>query len=185
MALPSTIHRFQLAVSDVDRGVYETLEVQIARHPSETLTYAVTRVLAYCLEWREGLAFGRGLSSVEEPTLSAPGPHGTIGLWIDVGGPSADRLHKASKQAEEVCVYTYKDVERLLEDWRSQRIHKAEAIRVVAIPAAELEPLCERVGRNNSWDVLRTEGRVYVTVGGETLELDATTTALGEPSGAA
>lgn len=170
MALPSTIHRFRLDVSDVDRGVYETVELQLARHPSETVAFALTRVLAYALELREGLAFGRGIGFPEEPALSTPDAYGGVALWIDVGAPSAERLHKASKLAGEVAVYTHKDIDRLVADLSARRIHEAERIRIVGVPAAVLDALEARLERSNAWTLLRTDGHLYVTAGAETFE---------------
>ena len=57
MAIGSTVHTFDIQLADVDRGVYETLALRVARHPSETDEYLLTRVLAYCLEYTEGIAF--------------------------------------------------------------------------------------------------------------------------------
>lgn len=170
MALPSTLHRFELDLSDVDRGVYESLEFRIAKHPSETTEYALVRVLAYALEYRPELEFGPGLSTSDEPALSVVLPTGEIDLWLDVGGPSADRLHKASKRAKDVVVYTHRDPASLRQEWDGKRIHRREDIRVVSVPRALLRELSSSFGRTNAWSVLRTEGVVYVTCGGETRE---------------
>jgi uncharacterized protein YaeQ len=72
VSLTATIHHFAIKLSDVDRGVYETLELKVARHPSEAQDHLVTRVLAYCLEMTEGLSFSRGLAEPDEPALSVP-----------------------------------------------------------------------------------------------------------------
>ena len=104
MALTSTMHRFAIELSDVDRGVYESFEVPLALHPSESVSFAVVRLLAFALEYRDQLAFGRGIGAADEPAISAPGRHGTTALWVDIGAPSADRLHKAAKRADDVAV---------------------------------------------------------------------------------
>ena len=71
MALGATIYRFLVTLSDVDRGVYESLDVRAARHPSESARYLLTRTLAYCLSYEEGIAFSKGgISSTDEPPLS-------------------------------------------------------------------------------------------------------------------
>ncbi len=163
MALASTIYRFQINISDVDRGVYEALDLRIACHPSETISYLLTRVLAYALEIREDLVLGKGLAAPEEPALSAMNEIGGIGLWIEIGQPSAAKMHKICKQADEVRIYTHKDVELVLATLREQEIHKGEAIEIVAIPSSLLEPLEDNISRKNVWDLLRTEGTVYVT----------------------
>ena len=70
MALTATIYSFEIRLSDVDRGVYESFAFKAAQHPSETDEYLVTRVLAYCLEYREGIGFSRGLAEPDEPTVA-------------------------------------------------------------------------------------------------------------------
>ncbi len=170
MALTSTMHRFAIEVSDVDRSVYETLELHIARHPSETIGFLLTRVLAYVLEHHEDLQFGRGIGDPDDPALWQRDPTGRIQRWIDIGAPSADRLHKASKRADEVLVYTHRDPEILLADWAGARIHNSDQLTLWAVPESLLTPLADALDRKNAWGVLRTEGTVYVTVGDDTFE---------------
>src|SRR3954469_10303516 len=108
MALTATMHHFQITLSDVDRSVYESLDLRVARHPSETLRYLVTRTLAYCFSYEEGIAFSKGgLSSAEEAPVFIRDPTGVLVAWIDVGAPSAERLHKAAKAAGRVAVFTH------------------------------------------------------------------------------
>lgn len=168
MALPATIHRVQLAISDVERGVYETLEQRVARHPSESAEYLVTRLLAFALEFDQDLAFGRGVSSPDEPTLAVTDPTGLVTSWIEVGAPSADKLHKVTKRAEDVAVYSHKDVPFLVAGWEQARIHRAETIRIFQVDAALVHGLVETLTRSFSWEVLRTDGTLFVTCDGET-----------------
>src|SRR5438552_923762 len=97
MALPSTLYTLEIDLSDVDRGVYESLALKVARHPSETAEYLITRLLAYCLEYTEGLSFSRGLAEPDEPALAVRDLTGAVTSWIEVGAPDAARLHRASK----------------------------------------------------------------------------------------
>ncbi len=99
MALTATIYNFDIELADTDRDVYESLALRVARHPSESEEYLVTRVLAYLLEFAEGIEFSRGVSDPDEPTIAIRDLTGTIGTWIDIGTPDAARLHKASKAA--------------------------------------------------------------------------------------
>jgi len=161
------MHGFRLDVSDVDRGVYEVVELRVARHPSESLPYLVSRVLAYALELRPGLAFGRGVSS-DEPALSADDGTGQLTLWVDIGAPSADRLHKATKLSPEVAVYSARDLNALTAALAG--IHKAGTVRIVGLPDALIQPLGAALDRRNDWTIVHTEGTVYVTVGRETFE---------------
>jgi len=109
MALNSTMYRFKIKLSDIDKGLYETLELRVPLHPSESPPFFLSRILAYCLNFQEGIELSQGISTPDEPALHIKDLTGALKLWIDVGNPSAKRLHKASKSAEKVRVYTYRD----------------------------------------------------------------------------
>lgn len=165
MALPSTMHVFRLDISDIDRHVYEAVEVRVARHPSETLRYLVTRVIAFALEYQDGLAFGRGVSTADEPAIHYTDPTGRITVWIDVGAPSPERVHKASKTGASVAIYTAKGLELLGRRLGEASIYRAESVRVVGLSAEMVERLGEAVGRRNDWGIVHTDGALYVTIG--------------------
>ncbi|MEZ4264909.1 MAG: YaeQ family protein [Myxococcota bacterium] len=170
VALTATILKFRIELSDVDRGVYETLELRVAQHPSETDAFLVTRVLAFALEsGPEGLEMGRGVSTPEDPAFWRRSLTGTVELWVDIGNPSPERLHRASKAAQAVAVYTHKDAEMLQRRVASTRVHRAEEIALFAVSAELIEPLAELLGRQNDWSVVRTGPEVYVTAGGQSI----------------
>ena len=104
MALPTTIYRVNIQLSDVDRGVYEPLQSTVARHPSETEERLVARLLAYALFFEPELAFTKGISAVDEPDLWLKGPDGRVLLWVEVGMPEADRIIKAGRHTERVAL---------------------------------------------------------------------------------
>ena len=167
MALTATVHRFDVTLSDVDRSVYESLELRVARHPSESARYLLTRTLAYCLSYEEGIAFSKGgLSSAEEPPVSVRDPTGLLLTWIDVGSPSAERLHKASKAAPRVQLYTLADLGPLRREAASRPIHRVEDIEVWRIEAALVDRLEGAIDRSTTMEIARNEGRLYVTIGG-------------------
>ena len=170
MALTATVYTFEVQLSDVDRGVYETFSVKVAQQPSETDEFMIARVLAYCLEYREGIAFSKGLAEPDEPAVSVRDLTGTMQAWVDIGAPSAARLHKAAKLAPRVVVYTHKDAGRLAEQLRGERIHRAEHIEVVALDRALIASLVEHLDRRMKLDVSVTEGHMYVSIGEETFD---------------
>lgn len=171
MALPATMHVMHIALSDVDRGVYETLELRLARHPSETVRYMLVRLLAYCLSYEDGIAFSKsGLSDPDEPPVAVRDPTGILLAWIEVGMPSADRLHKASKAARRVALFTAGDLALLRRDAASRPIYKVEDIDVWPLEVALLDQLEAHVGRTTKLELVRTDGVVYLTVGGATYE---------------
>lgn len=170
MALTATIYHFQITLSDVDRGVYEALDLRVARHPSETMRYLVTRTLAYCLSYEEGIAFSKGgLSSAEEAPVSIRDATGVLRAWIDVGSPSAERLHKASKAAERVALFTHVELPLLLREASARPIHQVERIAVYRFDAEFLDMLDRKLDKNSKFEIVRTDGQLYVTIAGETL----------------
>jgi uncharacterized protein YaeQ len=170
MALGATVHRVQIVLSDVDRGVYESLDLRLARHPSESTRYLVTRTLAYCFSYEEGIAFSKGgLSSTEEPPVSVRDATGVLVAWIDVGAPSAERLHKASKAARKVAVFTH-DEAALRREAAARAIHRVEEIEAWRIEAALLAAIEETLERTTSLEITRSDGRIYVTHDGRVFE---------------
>lgn len=169
MALSATVYRIQIELSDVDRGVYEALDLRLGRHPSETMRYLLTRVIAYCLCYEEGIAFTKGLSTSDEPAIWVRDLQGDLRVWIEVGTPSAERLHKASKASPRLVVFTYADPELLQEAARSKAIHKADRMEIYALDPAFLDALDAITDRNAKWTLVHTEGMLYVTSGAESL----------------
>lgn len=171
MSPPVTLYRFKIDISDVDRGVYESVDFRAAQHPSESPIYLVTRVLAYMLSLEEGLSFAPGgLSTPDEPALKSPAEHGGIRTWIDIGNPTARRLHKASKSAAQVKIYTYKNPALLLEEIRSENVHRAEALEIYSFAPAFLDRLVAKLERQNDWQIIRNESSLMVSIKGETTD---------------
>jgi len=169
VALGATIYHFTIRLNHVDRGVYETLELKVARHPSEAAEYLVTRVLAYCLEYTEGIAFSRGLSEPDEPPIAVRDLTGTLLTWVEIGSPDAARLHKASKAAPRVAVYTHKNAAQLVRALGNERIHRAEALELHAVEREFVADLVSRLGRRTELDLSVTDRHVYASIGGDTL----------------
>ncbi len=171
MAAGTTIHHLVINVSDVDRGVYETLDLRVARHPSETMRWLLTRTLAYALAYEEGIAFSKsGLSDVEEPPLSVRDRTGVLLAWIEIGAPSADRLHKAAKASPRVALYTTADLSNLRKEVASRKVHRIEEIEVFCLDPKLIDELEARVGRRTELALSRNDGRIYIDVDGVTLE---------------
>jgi uncharacterized protein YaeQ len=159
MALGATLYHIQIDLSDVDRGVYESLDLRVARHPSESMPYLLTRVIAYCLCYEEGIAFSKGLSTTDEPALWIRDAQGNLRTWIEVGTPSAERLHKASKAVPRVVIFTHNDPAQLpREAARGKAIHRAETIEVYALEPKFLSALEALTDRNARWVLVHTAG---------------------------
>jgi uncharacterized protein YaeQ len=139
VALSSTIYNFDIDLSDSDRSVYESLPLRVARHPSESEEYLVTRVLAYAL------------------------------AWIDIGTPDAARLHKASKLSPRVAVYTHKDVAQLLRNLHGERIHRAQEVEIHAIDRSFIALVAARLERRMAFSLSIHDRELYLSIGADTV----------------
>jgi uncharacterized protein YaeQ len=169
LAQGATIHQFEVQLSNVDRGVYEAVNLRIARHPSENEEFMCARVLAFCLEHQEGLAFSKGLAEPDQPALEVRDLTGDLQAWIEVGAPDAARLHRASKSAPRVAVYTHTDPDRYWASLAGERIHRAESLELYGLDRALVAALVARLDRRMTMELSITEGALYMTLGGELL----------------
>ena len=169
MALTSTMYVFEIQLAHVDRGVYETLQLRVPMHPSESAEYFVTRLLAYCLEYTEGVAFSRGISDPDEPSLAVRDLTGALKVWIEIGAPDAARLHKASKAAPRVVVYTHKDPAQLQRQVAGERIHKSESIELYAIERDLIDAIVARLDRRMKLELSVSDGTIYLVNNSTTL----------------
>jgi uncharacterized protein YaeQ len=174
VALTSTIYNFDIDLADSDRGCYETIALRLARHPSESEEYLLARLLAYCLEYGEGIAFSSGLSDPDEPTLSVRDLTGVVRTWIEIGSPDADRLHKASKAADRVVVYTHKDPGQLLKQWAGRRMHRADQIEVYSFDRPFISALAARLDRRMGLTVSVSDRHLFVALNDVSFESDLT-----------
>ena len=169
MALQATIHNFDIELADSDRGVYESLALRVARHPSESEEYLVARLLAYLLEYAEGIEFSRGVSEPDEPAVSVRDLTGAVTTWIDIGTPDAARLHKASKSGARVVVYTHKSPEQYLKQLTGERIHRGDEVELYAIDRALVAALVARLDRRVGFSVSINDRELYISIGADTL----------------
>ena len=165
MALTATVHRLDITLSDVDRGVYQSLELRVARHPSESARYFWQRTLAYCLCYEDGIAFSKGgLSDAEQPPVSITDPTGVLQAWIDVGSPSADRLHRAAKAARRVALFSATERVLLEREAASRKIHNLDQIELYLLEPAFLDGLEQKLEKSLALELVRTSGSLYATL---------------------
>ncbi len=166
MAAGAVIHTFTVQLADVDRGVYDEVTLRVARHPSETDAYMMTRVLAYLLEYEEGITFGEGISSTAEPAVLVRDLTGHITTWIEVGAPDAARLHYGSKLADRVTVYTHRDPAKVLAALVGKPIHRVETITLHSFDPGFIDDMVAALARRNTMTLSVTERQLYLDLNG-------------------
>jgi len=166
MAETATIYRIDTELSDVDRGVYQTFSVRMARQPSETLEFMLARFLAYCLEYTEGIEFTEGVAAGDQPAVLVRDLTGRVTAWVDVGMPDAQRLHRGSKLAGRVAVYTHRNVAQVLEQLDGKQVHQAAAIPVYEFGRGFVEGVAAVLQRRTDASVSVIERQLYLDVSG-------------------
>jgi uncharacterized protein YaeQ len=171
VAQTATIYTIGIDLADMDRGVYETLDLRVARHPSETAEYMLTRVLAYCLEYQEGIELTEGVSSGDEPALLVRDLTGRVTAWLEVGMPDAERLHRGSKLAGRVAVYTHRDPRQLLGQLAGAKIHRAGEIPIRCFDRRLIDEIAAGLDRRTSLALTVTGSELFISIGERTWTL--------------
>lgn len=170
MALGATMRRFEIEVADSDRGLYETLALRAAQHPSESDRYLAARVLARVMEHAEGVEFSAGgVSSGDEPAILRRDLRGDLLAWIEVGSPSVERLHRASKLGARVAIYGWRG-DALAREIAEGRVHKASELELFDLDPALLDAIAATFDRANAWSLSIAGGALYLTCNGVALE---------------
>jgi uncharacterized protein YaeQ len=170
MALRSTPYRLQLELTDTDRGIYESLRLTVARHPSETEERMTARILAYGLWFEERLAFGRGLSDVDEPDLWTHSLDGRVEHWIEVGRPSAERMSWAARRTDRVSVLAYGNT-RVWSEQNLAAVAGLANLHIAALPQAAMNMLAVDLPRAIDWGLMISDGVLYISDGDRQIEL--------------
>jgi uncharacterized protein YaeQ len=173
LALKSTIFKADLSVADIDRGYYRDHALTLARHPSETDERMMIRLLAFALHADERLAFGRGLSTDDEPDLWRRDLTGAIEQWIDVGLPDERDLRKACGRAAEVHVYAYGG--RACALWWEQAataLARQDRLAVQEVPQDASLALASLASRTMRLQCTIQDGHVFVVDGERSVHVE-------------
>jgi uncharacterized protein YaeQ len=161
-----TLYKFQIELSDIPRSIYETLDFRVAQHPSESMPYLLTRILAYVLNYQENLTFApTGLHDPDAAAMNIPEANGGFNTLIEIGSPNARKLHKATKTARAVKVYTYKNPITLVEEIRAEKVHRAHEIELFSLSTNFLSEIGELLKRDNRWGILFNDGTITIQAG--------------------
>lgn len=173
MAVKATIYKCELQVNDMDRNYYQSHALTLAMHPSETEDRLMVRVLAFALYASESLAFGKGISTDDEPDLWDKDLTGVIERWIDVGQPDEQRMRKACGRSRQVVVISYSG--RSADLWWEKAaagMARAKNLAVFDLPAATTQALGALADRNMKLQVFVQDGQVQVMTDTVTVDVE-------------
>ncbi|HHT00005.1 MAG TPA: YaeQ family protein [Thiomicrospira sp.] len=174
MAIKPTIYKFRISLSDMNREVYDTLNLTVAMHPSENLERMMSRVLAYCLNSQEFLDFTKGLSAIEEPDIWVKTLDDQLTLWIDIGEPAVDRVKKATRLAQAVKVYSFNSKSDVWWEQSKTKLNELNA-EIIQFDHADIQKLAGLVKRTMDMSVTITGDSAYIAAEQGECEVNWTT----------
>jgi len=161
MALKPTIYKFNISLSDLNRDYYDTLQLTVAQHPSESHERMMARVLAFCLNAQESLIFTKGLSEPDEPDIWLHTLDDQLALWIDIGEPAVDRIKKATRIAKKVKVYSFNSKSDV---WWQQNQNKFAMLSasIIQFDSQDISALAALVARTMTCSITVTGDSAFV-----------------------
>lgn len=171
MALPSTIFKAELNVSDMDRHHYKTYNLTLARHPSETDERMMVRLLAFGINASDTLMFAQGLSSSDEPDLWEKDLQGSIKRWIMVGLPDEKQIKKALGRSEQVIIYAYGG-SAVSVWWEKLSLSRQSNLIVVEIPTSTSNALARAAQRTMKIQCTIEDRTIWWTQDNQTIEIE-------------
>jgi len=161
MAIKPTIFKMTIDLSDLEHSKYQTLNLTVAQHPSESVERMMVRVLAYCIDAHEQLEFTKGISATDEPDLWQHALDGQLCLWVEVGEPSFDRIKKSVRASKNVKVYSLNTKSHV---WWGQLEKKLTNLNlwVYRLQWADVQALAALVQRTMSFSITINGDSAYI-----------------------
>lgn len=179
--MSAPIHRFEIHLADTDRAHYEEFELRLARHPSETERYLITRALAFCILHEPELHMTAGICNGDEPAIELRDSTGLRTHWIDVGRPSAAHVQRGLRDGRRVTLVTTRDPADVLRVLEAADVRLLERLEIIGLEESFVQELAERLDRRNRWSVTISGGRLYVEAGASVVEGGLDRLLVGEP----
>ncbi|WP_019027798.1 YaeQ family protein [Colwellia piezophila] len=172
MALKATIYKANIELADMDRNYYDSLQLTIAQHPSETPQRLMVRLIAYILNAHQDLQFGKGLSDETEAALWQINYSDEISLWIELGQLDEKRLKKACNRAKAVKLYCYGSSVNTWWSQAEQNLSKLTRLTIEQFEPSTCEALVKLLSRNMEFQCSIQDGQLWLTSGEETLLIE-------------
>jgi uncharacterized protein YaeQ len=172
MAIKATVFKAVLQIADMDRHYYAVHALTLARHPSETDERMMVRLLAFALFADDGLNFGKGISSDEEPDLWQKDLTGAIKRWIEVGLPDERVIRKACGRADQVVVLSFGRAADIWWNENQGKLQRQHNLTVLKIPGAATLALAALADRNMQLQCTIQEGHIMITSDAGMIEVE-------------
>ena len=170
MATKPTIYKLRMAISDFNRDYYDSIQLTVALHPSETLERMMVRIMAYCLNAQENISLTKGLSNVEEPDIWVRTLDDLVTLWVEVGEPSPDRIKKSSRLSPALKVYSFNSKSDTWWEQSRSKVLEFSHVKFYQFDWKQVQHMATFAKRNMDWSLSISGDTVYIAT--ETEECD-------------
>ena len=174
MALKATIYKATIELADMDRNYYDSLQLTIAQHPSETSQRLMVRIIAFILNAHQDLQFGKGVSDENEAAIWQKNYSDEIELWIELGQLDEKRLKKASNQAKAVKLYCYGSSANTWWNQTESSLKKFNRLTIEKFDQETCDALVKLLSRNMEFQCSIQDGQLWLSSGDETLLVETT-----------
>jgi uncharacterized protein YaeQ len=176
MAIKATIFKAQIQISDMDRHVYDSPALTIARHPSESDERMMIRVLALAMGWpadsNEGtLELAKDMWEPDEPALWHKNYTGEILHWVEVGQPDDKRIMKACGRANKVSLWAFQSSTPVWWSTIANKLTRANKLTVWQVPTEQSQALAALAQRSMQLQVTVQDGTIWVGEGERSVEI--------------
>lgn len=175
MALKATINKATIQLSDMDRNYYDTLQLTIAQHPSETDTRMMVRLIAFILNANEHLQFGKGVSDEDEAAIWQVNYAEEIELWIELGQLDEKRLKKACHKAQQVKLYCYGNSVDVWWAQSEKKLRQFDKLSIKQFSEETTDALASLLSRTMEFQCSIQDEQLWLTSGDDTLLIETTT----------
>ena len=172
MALKAKIYKATINLADMDREYYDTINLTIAQHPSETEQRMMVRLIAFILNAHEDLQFGKGLSDEDEAAIWQINYSSVIDLWVELGQIDNKRLKKACSRSKKVKLYCYGSSVDIWWSQNQSKMRQFEQLTIEQFSTETTDALVKLVDRNMDFQCSIQDGQLWLNSGDETLLIE-------------
>ena len=172
MALKAKIYKATINLADMDREYYDTINLTIAQHPSETDQRMMVRLIAFILNAHEDLQFGKGLSDEDEAAIWQINYSSVIDLWVELGQIDNKRLKKACSRSKKVKLYCYGSSVDIWWSQNQSKMRQFEQLTIEQFSTETTDALVKLVDRNMDFQCSIQDGQLWLNSGDETLLIE-------------
>lgn len=167
-----TIYKLRIAISDFNRDYYDSVNLTVALHPSETVERMMVRIVAYCLNAQDNITFTKGLSKIEEPDIWVKTLDDLITLWVEVGEPAPERIKKSSRLAPEVKIYSFNSKSNTWWEQSKNKVNPFKNVQFYQFDWQQIKTLATFAKRTMDWSLSISGDTVYITAENQECELE-------------